>query len=437
MGRVDMGFRPAALLIPALLLWVMPPAAAVVSGHGGPIKSMAVTPDGKEALTGGFDYSVILWDLDTEMPLRRMIGHDAAVDAVAFLPHGRAVSGSDDSSLIVWNLEDGRALARWRAHNAKVAAVAVTPDGKTVASGGWDRKLFLWDVATGRPRPLEGHDANVNAVAFSPDGKWLASGDYGGKILLWRMPQGELAATLPGNGFPVNALVFTSDGKLLAALGDDTVRVFDPLAKRELLRFPGDQQPVVSLAVAQDGSLAAAGSSGGALTIWRIATGERLRSIYATLGPLWAAAFLPGDARILSAGADGRIREWAIASGAELAGGPPRIAPPPEPGNRGATLFRKCQACHDFDPADHAKAGPTFWHLIGRPAGAVADYPYSPALKHSGLVWDEATIDRLFAEGPQTVAPGSKMPLQKMPSASDRAALIEYLARHAGRGSVE
>jgi cytochrome c len=425
-------FRRLALLVPALLLSLTGVAAAAVSGHGGPIKAMAVTPDGKEALTGGFDYSVILWDLRTGTPLRRMIGHDAAVDAVAFLPHGRAVSGSDDASLIVWNLEDGRALARWRAHTAKVAAVAVAPDGKTVASGGWDRKLFLWDVAAGRPRPLAGHDDNVNAVAFSPDGKWLASGDYGGKILLWRMPQGELAATLPGNGFPVNALAFTPDGKLLAALADDTVRVFDPAKKRELLRFAGDQRPAVSLAVSRDGALAASGSSDGALVIWRIGTGEIVRSIYATLGPVWTEAFLPGDTRILSAGSDGAIREWAIATGAELSGGQPALAPPSEPNDRGAMLFRKCQACHDFDPGDHAKAGPTFWHLIGRRAGTVAGYPYSPALKASGLVWDEATIDRLFAEGPQAVAPGSKMPLQKMPSAKDRADLIEYLARHAG-----
>jgi cytochrome c len=75
--------------------------------------------------------------------------------------------------------------------------------------------------------------------------------------------------------------------------------------------------------------------------------------------------------------------------------------------------------------------------LMGRRAGSGPGYPYSPALRASGLVWNEATIDRLFAEGPQAVAPGSKMPLQKMPSAQDRADLIQYLTRHAGGGRVE
>ena len=424
-------------LVAALRLLLASAVAAAVAGHGGPIKAIAVSADGKTALTGSFDYTLILWDLNTMTPLRRLVGHDAAVDAVAFLPGDRAVSGSDDGSLILWNLADGQSVARWHAHKAKVAAVAVAPDGKHVASGGWDRKVVLWNVVTGTPRVFEGDKANVNAVAFSPDGALLASGDYDGKIMLWRMPKGTPAGTLRGNGFPVNALGFAPSGRLLAALGDDTVRVYDPAAKREVLRYTGHTEPVVSLAISRDGAFAASGSSRGTVEVWRTATSERLRSIYATAGPVWAVAFLADDARILSGGSDGTLREWSVATGVELAGGRPAIAPPTEPTDRGAMLFRNCQACHDFDPNDRSKAGPTFWHLIDRRAGSVAGYPYSPALRASGLVWNEATIDRLFAEGPQAVAPGSKMPLQRMPSAQDRALLIQYLKLHANGGRVE
>jgi cytochrome c len=429
-----MVFRRLVPLFLLPMLLVNPAVAAGVAGHGGPIKAIAVAADGKRALTGGFDYTVILWDLARGVPLRRMIGHDAAVDAVAFLPRGHAVSASDDASLILWDLANGAVLARWRAHSAKVAALAVAPDGATVASGGWDHRLVLWDVATGKPRPLDGHEANVNAVVFSPDGSLLASGDYAGRIMLWHMPGGMPAGALPGNGFPVNALAFAPDGRLVAALGDDTVRVFDAGQKRELLRYSEHQSPVVSLAVSHDGALCASGSSRGTVDIWHIATGERVRAIYATPGPVWALAFLPGGGHILSAGGDGRLREWVVSSGIELSGGRPAMTAMPQPESRGAMLFRKCAACHDFDPADRSKAGPTFWHLIGRHAGAVAGYPYSAALKSSDLVWDEATIGRLFAEGPEAVAPGSKMPLQKMPSARDRADLIKYLERRAASG---
>ena len=45
------------------------------------------------------------------------------------------------------------------------------------------------------------------------------------------------------------------------------------------------------------------------------------------------------------------------------------------------------------------------------------------------LVWTEQTVDALFAEGPHSFTPGSKMPLQQMPSAEDRAHLIAFLKR--------
>ena len=406
--------------------------AETVPGHGGPIRALAVSPDGKTALTGGFDYSVILWDLDNGRPLRRMVGHDAAVDAVGYLPGGRAVSAGDDAALILWDLRDGRALARWREHRAKIAALAVAPDGKSLASAGWDRRVLLWDLAAGKAHLLGDDEDAVNALAFSPDGRLLASGDYAGRILLWRLAAGGAPARLRGNGFPVDALAFTAQGRLLAALGDGSVRVFDPATKEEARRYTGLDGPAISLAASPDGALAAVGTSRGTLEIWRVASGEKLRSLYAAPGPLWALAFAPDGERILSAGSDGVLRAWAAASGAELLGREPGLAALPANADRGALLFRKCAACHDFDPNDRAKAGPTFWHLFGRHAGSVPGYPYSPALTASALVWDEASIDRLFAEGPEAVAPGSKMPLQKMPSSKDRADLIDYLKRHAG-----
>ena len=75
------------------------------------------------------------------------------------------------------------------------------------------------------------------------------------------------------------------------------------------------------------------------------------------------------------------------------------------------------------------KAGPTLYGLFGRHAGGVAGYNYSPALSASTLVWTDETIDGLFEAGPGDYTPGSKMPLQRMPSAEDRATLITFLKR--------
>ena len=108
-----------------------------------------------------------------------------------------------------------------------------------------------------------------------------------------------------------------------------------------------------------------------------------------------------------------------------LSAGPaPGGQPDPE---HGKALFRACAFCHTLTPDGGNRAGPTLWNLFGRPAGAVDGYRYSAALKDSGIVWNEDTVARLFEVGPDAMTPGSKMPLQTIPSASDRADLVAYL----------
>ena len=98
----------------------------------------------------------------------------------------------------------------------------------------------------------------------------------------------------------------------------------------------------------------------------------------------------------------------------------------PDP-ERGKAVFRACAFCHTLTPDGGNRAGPTLWKLFGRPAGTVDGYRYSDALKASGIVWDEATVARLFEVGPDVMTPGSKMPLQTLSSDADRADLIAYL----------
>lgn len=95
----------------------------------------------------------------------------------------------------------------------------------------------------------------------------------------------------------------------------------------------------------------------------------------------------------------------------------------------GARQFRKCAVCHSVTEDGGRRAGPTLHGVFGRRAGSVAGYNYSRALRESRLIWTEETIDALFAQGPHTYTPGSKMPLQRMPESRDRAELIAYLKR--------
>jgi len=89
--------------------------------------------------------------------------------------------------------------------------------------------------------------------------------------------------------------------------------------------------------------------------------------------------------------------------------------------------MRKCSICHALGPGPSRKAGPTLHGVFGRPAGSVPGYFYSPTLRNAQIVWTEDTINALFDMGPDHYIPGSKMPMQVIAGADDRADLIAYL----------
>jgi cytochrome c len=94
----------------------------------------------------------------------------------------------------------------------------------------------------------------------------------------------------------------------------------------------------------------------------------------------------------------------------------------------GQVLFNNaCRTCHTLEPGDN-RLGPTLHEIVGREAGSLPDYSYSQAMRGSGIVWDEANLDR-FIENPDGLIPGNNMkPYAGMTSAEDRAAIVAFLA---------
>jgi cytochrome c len=91
---------------------------------------------------------------------------------------------------------------------------------------------------------------------------------------------------------------------------------------------------------------------------------------------------------------------------------------------RGQSVFNQCRACHAADPGRNG-IGPSLAGVVGREAGGVAGYSYSPANKNSHLNWDRATLFAYLA-APSALVPGTKMSFV-LRDAQQRADVIAYL----------
>lgn len=413
-----------------LLLAALSSAAqAQLRGHGGPVRALVVSPDGSQAISGSFDTSAIRWSLTRNVAEQVMRFHDNAVNAVAWLKDGRIVTAGADAHIAIWTPGKPDPDTVLDGHSGPIAGLAVSGDGKWLASASWDRTVRLWPLAGGAPRVLEGNSQNVNGVAFSPGGGELVSAGYDASLRIWRLADGGVSIhNLPT---PLNAVVIAPDGEIVAAGADGKVYFLSPQGEPRG-ELQASATPVIALAISPDGKLiAAAGIRGSVAVIERQA--RKLGHTLVGPGlPVWSVAFFPDGHTLLTGGADRTIRRWDALTGEPI--GAVVVGAPDDPlaayaGDPGAQVFRACVACHTLSSGEGNKAGPSLAGIFGRKIASLPGYRYSDALKHMNIVWTPDTVAKMFEVGPMAYTPGTKMPEQKIGSAQERQALVEFLER--------
>jgi cytochrome c len=118
------------------------------------------------------------------------------------------------------------------------------------------------------------------------------------------------------------------------------------------------------------------------------------------------------------------IRQCALLLGITFAGaGAAQAAGDPE---KGQQMFnRQCRSCHSLEPGKNG-IGPTLHGVLGRKAGTVENYSYSPAMRRAAVTWDEATLKQYLAD-PHKLIPGDKMAFAGIKSESELDELIAFL----------
>lgn len=423
---------PKYLLLGAALLALLQLSAAAhaqLRGHGGPVRALKIAPGGRTAISGSFDSSAIRWSLERNAAEQVLRFHGSAVNAVAHLKDGRPVTAGEDATIAIWEPGDSKPVRTFEGHTAPIVSLAVSPDGATIASASWDRTVRLWPVAGGAPRVLEGHDQNVNGVAFTHDGKQLVSAGYDATVRIWPLAGGPpTIVTLPT---PLNAVAIAPDGEIVVAGADRHVWFLSPSGEQHGSVDAGET-PIISIAVSDDGALVAAAGVRGSVGIVERNERRLTRTLVGPGMPVWSVDFFPDNRTILTGGTDRMVRRWDARTGEHI--GTAVMGGPEDPlaayqGDRGAEVFRACVACHTLSPDEGNRAGPTLHGVLGRRIATLPGYNFSPALKELDIVWTKKTVAELFEIGPLKYTPGTKMPEQKITSAADRKALVDFLEK--------
>jgi WD40 repeat protein len=285
------------------------------------------------------------WEWQYLQRLRRLdlltlTGHTGPVNTVAVSPDGtRIASASYDRTVKIWELDERRAGLRARPEEFSGATpqvcVAFSPDGARLASGDWSGIIKLWDLKTGESFALKGHPDRLFAVAFSPDGTRLASSGKDSAVKVWDLTSRRLLADLDVPrvaGGLVLGVAFSPDGKLVAAsCPDRTVKLWQqgpgPEGKEytllRSLKGPTGTMTLDQVAFSPDGTRLASATWEGTVLIWgednwRAGSRERpegdgstpLLTLKGHTGTVKGVAFSPDGARLVSGSSDGTVKVW-------------------------------------------------------------------------------------------------------------------------------
>lgn len=225
-----------------------------------------------------------------------------------------------------------------------VRACAISTDGRCMASASTDRRITLWDTATGaeiRQFAAEGDDTvaarEVRALDLSADGRRLAAATGDRRLWVWDTADGTVLACLRGHTDAVTDCALSADGRwLVSASLDETLKLWDVASGETvhtLARTWADNEMgwlvptneaghwagVLGCAVSRDGRLAASASADQSLIVWDLDSGQALAVLKGHGAAVQACALDADGLRVASVGSDRTLRLWDWAAGTHRA----------------------------------------------------------------------------------------------------------------------
>ena len=311
--------------------------SSILEGHDDAIRRVIYSNDGRSALSGSDDGTVILWNLMSAEPVFKVNVHSGEILDLAFSPDNKeALSSSSDNTLMSWTLTDEEELEQFSGHGDMVYDVSPTHDGKMLLSSSGsasisrlsnDTSIRLWSkdshdqlgVLEMPPNPV------IFQIAISPDDQTVLFVTNDPYVYVMDLASILTLASMEGHEGSVSCIEYLPDGeRALSCSGDGTLILWDVESRTPIYRMDahGGDQGLWSIAISPDGHSALSDTAEASMILWDLETGTELRRFVRgdNQGKMGASgiAFMPDGLSAISADSDGYLIQWDLENGAQI-----------------------------------------------------------------------------------------------------------------------
>ncbi|CAO3578793.1 unnamed protein product [Absidia cylindrospora] len=310
----------------------------LLSGHTDGVMCVQFCDAGNVVMTGSYDKTIRIWNLETGELIRVLKGHTRCVRALQF-DEAKLVTGAMDHTLKIWNWHTGECIRTLEGHTGGVLSLHF--DCRLMASGSVDHTIRVWNFKAGECCTLTGHTEWVNSVRLCQQ-DMLVSGSDDSTVRLWDLQTrtcirefkghvGQVQIALPSpKGFThrrllneevtIDTMQRRSNGfrpgceTTTASTANTTRSTADDSTRKSV----GDKSTTTSAsalssAVLSDAPLIMTGSLDNTVKQWDLNSGACVRTLFGHVEGVWGLAY--DTLRVVSGSHDKTIRVWDMDSG--------------------------------------------------------------------------------------------------------------------------
>ena len=290
---------------------------AIFSGHPCWVRSLAFSPDGTFLVSGSYDKTVKLWDIQTGGVVKTFSGHANWVVSVSISADSTTIaSGSWDKTIHLWNIQTGGCCHVIKQQDW-VYHVRFSPTNPQCLASVSGDKVWHWDTSGHQTKPAH----NGSHIAFSLDGTQIVS-CQGGDIVVQNTDSGVVVAKFHAAHNRTSRCCFSPNGRFIAVAADRTVYVWDITSAdpHPIRTFIGDTWSVTSLAFYSPSSLISS-SDDQSVKFWEISAAQANppaigpESTPIASAPIKSITLQAEAGVVLSSDSDGMVRTWDISTG--------------------------------------------------------------------------------------------------------------------------